>query len=266
MSEPSHTFKVKFRRRFDETMVVYCDESCHNAHRFFVVGGVYFLLRKDADVDKVLASIETQLQVTKDAYGLGTVKWEKVPCQPGKKLDGYKTYLRDFLETDEALFKCMVVDTRQYPLNNKLRWGGDRLVGYLKFYCVFLADGLMGRYPNYFFDFRLDQFEFRPDCGCDLLEQTTAMRFFKKKQPEPCLSYCSVRALNHRHHNLLQLVDLLVGAVSFVWNGGMSRISARASTRQELVRLIQEMRTVDLSKSTSLFKQDFNVWELHPNL
>jgi hypothetical protein len=52
----------------------------------------------------------------------------------------------------------LVLDTHKYRLDNADRWAGDALVGYQKFYCVFLADGLMKRYPNYFYEIVVDGF------------------------------------------------------------------------------------------------------------
>ena len=256
--------KIRIRERFDKTLVAYCDESCHNAHRYFVVGGVFFGLKPGANVDDAIRDIESELQATKDKYSLRTVKWGNIPTKQNKIFDGYQFYLREFLETEHAYFKCMVVDTSNYPLANRKLWGGDPLVGYLKFYCVFLSDGLLSRYRDYYCHIRIDQFEFRPDCDCALLEETVAKRFVKKSKPDPCLEYCSVEALDHRKHNLLQLADLLVGAVAFVWNGGMRRESARAATRKELVSMIEKARNVDLGKPTPWSKQDFNIWALTP--
>lgn len=260
-NNPSYaSLKIGVRSRPEKTVVAYCDESSHNAHKFFILGGVFFAPQPRADVDGVVRSIEEHLQAIKDAHNLRTVKWGKVPVKQGKLFDGYKAYLQDFLEAKPAVFKCLVIDTGKYPLNNRKLWEGDSLVGYLKFYCVFLSDGLMQRYPGYFFDIRIDQFEFRPDCDCEVLERTVERRYVKKNKPDPCFQYCSVQALDHRRHNLLQLADLLVGAVAFVWNGGMARSSARAKARQELVRMIEKTRQVDLSLGTSWGKQDFNIW------
>lgn len=246
-------------------MVVYCDESSHNAHRYFVVGGVFFGLKESADADANIQRLEEALRELKERYELkGTVKWEKVPTRQGKYLDGYIAFLREFLETKAVNFKCMVVDTFKHPLGNRKLWGGDPLVGYLKFYCVFLSDGLLSRYKTYFFDIRIDQFQFRPDCDYKLLEETVRKRFIRKSKPQPCLEYCSVKALDHRGHNLLQLADLLVGAVAFVRHGGMQRVSARSQPRQELVRLIQDTRKVDLSRPTRWAEDWFNIWELQP--
>ncbi len=257
--------QVRFRTRFPQTIVVYSDESSQNAHRYFVVGGIFFGLRESADVEAVLQQLESHLQTVKDEYGLrGRVKWDKVPTRPGRFLDGYKAFLRGFLEDKRANFKCMIVDTSKYPLGNRKLWGGDPLVGYLKFYCVFLSDGLLSRYHHYFFDIRIDQYQFRPDCDCQLLEDTVERRFIKKKKPEPCLEYCSVKALDERQHNLLQLADLLVGTVAFVWHGGMQRTSARSRSQQELVHLVQTTRKVDLSRPTRWAEDWFNIWELKP--
>ena len=257
--------KVAFKIRFPETVVIYCDESCQNAHKHFVLGGIFFGLREAADVEATIGQLEHQLQEVKNRYGLrDSIKWEKVPTKPGKFLDGYEAFLRIFLEDKRANFKCMIVDTSRYPLANRKRWDGDPLVGYLKFYCVFLADGLLSRYRKYFFDIRVDQFQLRPDCDYKLLEDTVTKRFVKKGKPEACLRYCCLQSLNHRHHNLLQLVDLLVGSVAFVWNGGMKRKSARAETRKRLVEVIQDIRKVDLSQPTEWAADWFNIWELRP--
>ena len=257
--------KLKVRRKSPKTVVAYCDESCHTAHRYFVVGGIFFGLTEKADVQANIDKLEKHIEAAKKKYGIfATVKWEKVPVRSGQYLEGYKALLRGVLETKWVNFKCMLVDTTLHPLGNRKLWAGDTLVGYLKFYCVFLSDGLLSRYGKYFFDIRIDHFEFRPDCDYQLLEQTVTKRFVRKSKPEPCLEYCSVQALDHREHNLLQIADLLVGAVGFVWNGGMQRTSARAATRQELVRLIQTVRGVDLSKPTRWAENWFNIWELHP--
>lgn len=257
--------KLSVRKRFPKTLVVYCDESSQNNHRYFVVGGLFFGLKESANVTKTISQIEKHLESIKKKHSLcGTVKWEKVPVSKGQYLDGYTALLKDFLETKVANFKCMVVDTWRFPLANTLRWGGDALVGYLKFYCVFLSDGLLSRYKEHFLDARMDHYAVRPDCDHELLEDTVVKRFVKKKRPEPCLEYCSVVPLDHRDHNLLQLADLLVGSVAFVWNGGMHRTSSRSKTRQELVRLIETTRKVDLGKPTAWGNHWFNIWELKP--
>jgi hypothetical protein len=75
----------------------------------------------------------------KNKWGLlDRLKWQKVPTKSGRFFDGYKEFLKSFVETDNVYFKCMVIDTQKYPLNNAKRWAGDALVGYQKFYCVFL--------------------------------------------------------------------------------------------------------------------------------
>lgn len=253
--------KVSLKGRFAKTILCYCDESSQTKHRYFVIGAVF--LECQQSVVGTSEGIETSLQAIKDAYDIGTAKWEKVPTQSGKRFAGYRTLLEQILEAGIS-FKCLVVDTYRYPLDNKTRWGGDPLVGYLKFYCVFLADGLMARFPQYYWDIRIDQFQFRDGCDADTLGETTERRFVKKQKPESCISYCKVEPLDHRLHNLLQMADLLVGAVAFAWNGGMKRSSARASTRIALCKLIEQKRNVRLDSPTSWSKRDFNIWHFRP--
>lgn len=258
--------KISVRVQAPETMVAFCDESCHNAHRYFVLGAIFFAFKEGSDVNAAIRQIEEQLRHKKEEYGLrGRVKWQKIPSRPGKFLEGYKALLREVLETENVYFKAMVVDTHNYPLDNKKRWAGDQLVGYSKFYCVFLSDGLMSRFKDYFFDFTIDQFEFRPDCDARLLQRTAAWRFIRKSKPQPYLQYCRITTADHRNSNLLQIVDLLVGAVAFCWNNPQRSQTARETSKLELVELIKAMTGTDPRQPTAWAKIDFNIWELNPN-
>ncbi|HEY2233957.1 MAG TPA: DUF3800 domain-containing protein [Candidatus Angelobacter sp.] len=258
--------KISFRVQAPETMVAFCDESCHNAHHFFVLGALFFAFGPGADVTAAIRGIEEQLKKKKEEYGLlGRVKWQKIPSRAGRFLDGYKALVRDVLETENVYFKAMVVDTHKHPLDNKKRWAGDQLVGYSKFYCVFLSDGLMSRFRNYFFDFTIDQFEFRPDCDVRLLQRTAEWRFIRKGKPQPYLNHCRITTADHRDSNLLQIVDLLVGAVSFCWNQTQRSHSAREASKLEIVELIKSMTGTDPGEATAWAKINFNIWELDPN-
>ena len=237
------------RIRPKQSLLAFCDEASHNQQRYCILGAVYFVLSEGADSIVEVGSAERQLTELKRQYGLlERIKWTNVPTQPGNYFNGYSAFLRDFLESDGLYFKCMVIDTHKHPLNNVALWGGDVLVGYQKFYCVFLADGLMKRFPNLYYDVVIDQFS---GVDCADLERAIEGRYVKKAKPKSALYHCKVRAGDEKQSNILQLADLLVGAVGFAWNGGMLRNSRRAAQRIELVNLLQSRLKIKLSKPTS---------------
>jgi hypothetical protein len=254
--------KLGFRMKPKQSLLAFCDEASHNCQRYFVLGAVYFALNEGADADQVVTTVEQDLTNLKAKYDLGTVKWQKVPTRDGKYLDGYKALIQDFLETASVYFKCIVIDTHKYPLGNAKLWSGDILVGYQKFYCVFLADGLMQRYPGYYYQVVVDQFA---GCVPADLEKSVEGRYVKKVKPTSAMYHCDVKSGDETTSALLQLTDLLVGAVAFAWNGGMERTTPRASVRQELVKLLEARLTISLSKATSWSTQKFNIWEFTPN-
>ena len=157
----------------------------------------------------------------------------------------------------------MVIDTSRYPLKHRIFTANDALIGYLKFYCVFLADGLMKPYADHFFDIRIDRYAFREGNDSSDLEHTAELRFRKKAQTGSAtyVNYCSVRVVEAKDYNFLQLADLLTGAVAFVWNGGMQKTTSRARAKQYFVKLIQEELDIDIGKPTKPWAQDFNIWE-----
>jgi hypothetical protein len=123
------------------TSVIFSDESSQKED-FFVLGALYLWL-PSGDYKRHIARLESKLTKLKADYGLGTVKWEKVP-KPGRMLESYKALVRYLASLkDRIKFKCMIVDTNAYPLGHRTINDGDELVGYMKYYTVFLTDGIM---------------------------------------------------------------------------------------------------------------------------
>jgi hypothetical protein len=256
--------KISLRYRPPSTGLVFCDETC-NSERYFAIGATLFAANDPKSSDEVIASLEAQLVKIKQDHGLtGRIKWAKVPTKRGKKLDGYKALLRFFLTDQHLYFKAMLVDTSVNPLGNRRLWQGNPLTGYLKFYCVFLADGVMQRFPNYFYRITMDTYTFPPGTDSKFLEHTVEGRYVRKVKPEAALSHCELTTCPEESSQLLQLTDLLLGAVGFAWNGGKSRTSRRAATRQELVQFLEEELKLDLSHCTTWSKLKFNIWLLQP--
>jgi hypothetical protein len=240
--------------------MIFCDESSIT-ERFFVLGALFFALNNEASPAPTIAKIEAMLKGLKKQYGLfGRVKWTSVPSARQKnKLDGYKSLMEVFATTKGIRFKCMVLDTKQYPLNNKKRWRGDSLVGYLKFYCVFLSDGLMARYPGHFYDITIDNYSFREGNDSQDLRSSVEGRYVNKTKKSRFHRHCEIKTADEEDSNLLQLTDILTGAVAFSWNGGKQRTSARAASKIELVSLLEKHFSINLSYPTA--RNRFGIWQ-----
>jgi len=143
------------------TSVIFSDESSQQALKFFVLGALYFWCPSESYKSEI-STLEKNLTRLKADYKLNTVKWEKVPT-PSLKLEGYKALVTHLASLKNKIkFKCMVVDTHEYPLDEKEITGGDPLVGYLKFYTVFLTTGIMLAQRGYYYDITIDDFSCRP--------------------------------------------------------------------------------------------------------
>jgi hypothetical protein len=201
-----------------------------------------------ADYKNEIGWLENKLADIKSKHGLSTVKWTEVP-RPSLKLEGYKALVRYVASLkSRTKFKCMVVDTDKYPLKKKAVTGGDRLVGYLKYYTVFLADGIMLTQKGYFFDITIDNYQFRPKTGHDsrALGRAVEGRYLDGFQPtDPTINkrhwrHSELKTANDEDSNLIQMADLFAGAVAFCRNGGLDRTSNSSIGRKELVKVIRE--------------------------
>src|SRR6185295_14994298 len=117
------------------------------------IGSTYFIPKESSRTEEVVGNFEQHLEGIKSKHSLHKeLKWETIPSSTGKYFEGYKAFITPFLNHEHWYFKCMVIDTSKYPLDHKDIMEGNSLKGYYKFCCVFIADGLMRRKPEYFFD------------------------------------------------------------------------------------------------------------------
>lgn len=226
------------------TSVIYADESSQQAIHFCVYGGLYFWCPNDI-LKSEIEKLESGLAALKAEYGLRLVKWEDVPT-PSRKLEGNKAlikYLASYLVSPKQRinFKCMVVDTHKYPLDEKEITGRDPLVGYLKFYTVFLTNGIMLAQKGYFYDITIDDFSSRPPKhdSRSLAKHVEARYVRISGKRHLSQRHSELKTAKEEDSNLMQMVDVLTGAVAFCWNGGMLRDSRRSVGMKELVGVIR---------------------------
>ncbi len=202
--------------------------------------------------------------------------------KPSLKLKGYKACIEYLasqtknvsgVQKGESIggglrFKCLVVDARKYRLKNKAVGATDKLVGYLKFYTLHLADGIMLTQRGYPFDITIDDYEWRPATGHDAVALGKAVegRYLDQFNPEDRtinkykFQHSVLKCVDDKDSNVIQMADLLTGAVAFVRNGGLSRSSGVSAPRAELVDLIQRSyRGVRLDRPMPF--GPFGIWE-----
>jgi len=245
----------------DKVIYAFCDESSQTAHRYFGVGAVYFIPAEPDKVEELCQRIERELSNKKEEYGLGNqkLKWERVP-RPGKYLDGYKNLIGFHLDNDRIYFRCMIVDTYEYSLKDPVFMEGDKELGYRKFLCVFLADGLMKSKQEYFFKIKIDMKQTRAKYSLEDFEQATNSRFIKRSSLEgkKYLEYCKIEEVSSEDSCILQVADILLGAVLAKWNK-----KATAQGKLEMINYIEQKLGQDLLTPTAARVDRFNIWHFH---
>jgi hypothetical protein len=247
------------------TSVVFSDESSQDED-YVVLGGLYFW-HPSNDYKNQIATFESELQALKNEYGIRLVKWQGVP-KPSLKLKGYKALIRYLASQQNKIrFKCMIVDTNKYQLGHPTINNGDKLVGYMRYYTLFLADGIMKAQKGYFYDNTIDDYSWRPETGHDSIHlgkwvEGRDRKYFKSDSTlDPRRFQLSeLKTADDKDSNLIQVADLLAGAVAFCRNGGLDRTSNVSIGRQELIEVMrQSYGGVRLDKYQQ-YKGPFRIW------
>ncbi len=221
---------------------IYCDESCHlenDRQPVMVLGSVWCPLEKSREMS-------VQLREIKARHGLSPkfeVKWTKV--SPAKQAF-YLELLDYFFDSDDLHFRALIVPDKS-SLKHEL-YGQDHDTWYYKMFFDMLKVILnpQDRYRIY-----LDIKDTRSAAKVSKLHDVLSNNIydFKREIVE------RVQTVRSDEVELLQLTDLLIGAVSYA-NRGLSANRAKLA-------LVQQMRMrsgYQLTRTTLLQERKLNIF------
>ncbi|MCG3183275.1 MAG: hypothetical protein ICCCNLDF_01361 [Planctomycetes bacterium] len=225
----------------DQTINIYCDESCHlenDRQRVMVLGALWCPKDKSRE-------IATRIREIKEAHGLARsmeIKWNKV--SPSKEVF-YQAVLDYFFDDDDLHFRAIVI-----PDKTKLRhadFGQDHDTWYYKMMFTLLEPLLAPSLAHRIF---LDQKDTRSARKIEKLHEVLCNNLydFNRKIVE------RVQAVASHEVEQVQLADLLIGAVGYA-NRNLEGSKAKLS----LVKRIRERSRYSLTRTTLLREQKMNL-------
>lgn len=225
---------------------VYCDESCHleNDHQSaMVLGAVWCPLEKARDISKSLRDIKIH-------HGMKPtfeIKWTKV--SPAK-IEFYRDLIAYFFDDANLHFRALIVPDKS-KLKHEAFSGQNHDVWYYKMYFDMLKVIFN---PEAHYRVYLDIKDTHGGAKIAKLHDVLCnnMYDFSREIIE------RIQLIRSHEVELLQLADLLIGAVSYV-NRGL----AGSSTKRALVELIRQKSGYDLTKTTLLREDKVNLFRWH---
>lgn len=222
-------------------MNIYCDESCHLEHDkqpVMAIGGIW------CPYDKVREISDNLLQLKIDYKARGEMKWNKVSKS---KYEFYHAVVKYFLDNPNLHFRCIVVKNKQ-NLNHEVFNHGSHDLFYYKMYFSMLKQILS---PDNSYNIYLDIKDTRSNFKVKQLHNVLCNNFYDFTRE----MINKIQQIRSHESELLQLADLLLGAVSY-----KNRNLVNNLTKTSIVQSIEKKFNICLSKSTSLSKEKFNIF------
>ena len=227
------------------TYNIYCDESCHlekDQQKIMVLGAVWCPQEKVREAIKRIREIKLRHGLSKDFE----IKWTKV--SPAK-VQFYLDVLDYFFDDDDLHCRALIV-----PDKSKLRhdlFGQTHDSWYYKMYFVMLKIILE---PTEHYQIYLDIKDTRSAGKAAKLHDVLANNIhdFERRIIR------KVQVVRSHEIELIQLADLLIGAVSYV-NRGLSGSAAK----MHLVEEMQLRSHYRLTRTTAESEQKVNLFRWH---
>lgn len=225
---------------------IYCDESrqeyfatrpADGQARFVLIGGLWVITEKREPLKDQIR----QLRIHHDVHG--EFKWIRVSPS---RLPFYLDLVDLFFSSDAMRFRCLVLPANQL---DAIRFhGGDNELMFYKFYYQLLHHWILD-FNTYrvFTDLRTNRVRQRLERLREVLDNSN--RF---------ANVASVQALPSEQLDLLQLADVLIGAVGYRFHGGMSSYA-----KLDVIRAI-ETRLDHPIQPTRKTAEKFNVYRWQP--
>lgn len=234
------------------TIHIFADESRHVNDRFMVLGGISCNLM-------TISLITKKVQDLRDKYNFfSEFKWTNIS---DKYLNLYKELLLIFFNDSNVIFKALIIDRQK--LNHKQFNQNNKEVGFYKFYYqlilnMFVKDNLESN-TKYIIhldkrktSYKLEDLKFYLNMGFSSKFKTNIIEY----------PFRSVEVLDSKKSEILQINDLLIGAIGYYKNEYHLKKSYKIS-KYSLIKFIQnEKDIVNLGNNTKWNVRDFHIWNI----
>jgi len=222
---------------------IYCDESRQDIPKELdkikgnmLIGGIWINAEKRKELKK-------QIYELKENYKIGgEIKWNKI----GKRtIEFYKKLIDFYFNREDMYFRCIVIDKNK--IDYEKYHNKDVELGFYKFYYQLLHHWI---YDNNEYKVFLDM-------------KTNSIKGRIKKLGEVLnnahsLSQITVQALPSNEVIFIQLVDVILGAVSAKFNPEV-QIN---SFKKEIIKYIEEKIGGEI-KATDIYENKFNIFVIN---
>ncbi|MGE5547246.1 MAG: DUF3800 domain-containing protein [Solirubrobacterales bacterium] len=226
---------------------IYADESSQTAHRYLVLGAVTI---ETAAVPDLVAAIRA---ARLPGLPHGEVKWTKVSAA---KLETYRAVVDAFFALSEqnvAHFHSVIIDTSRFDHHRFNQ--GDREIGFSKmvFQLLFKHARLYPERLYAYLDSRTTQ-QSLEDLRL-MLNRRAASRIGRSEFP-----FRRVVFRNSKESDILQLNDVLLGAIAWVKNGHGQRPDASVAKNDLADHIMGRAGLRTLDTDTPRGRNRFSVW------
>lgn len=218
---------------------IYCDESRHTSNpedSYMVIGALSCPRERREELSRQINFIKKEFNTWRE-FGWKTLS-------PNRH-DFYWTLLDFFAKEPDLCFRCIVVDCN--ILDHDRFNSGDAELGFYKFYYQMLIHWLK---PSFAYHIYLDWQQNRIQTRFINLRDALKRKLLGRTRIE-CLEPVSSHQLP-----LIQLTDLLTGAVGYAWNNRTT-----SETKVSFCNDLAQSAGLDtLRRSTNLNAEKFNIF------
>jgi len=233
---------------------IYCDESRQRNENCMVLGGIMIRASEVGAFDRIMAQWRHDHQMHAE------LKWTKVTNQ---KYEDYRSVVDlffDLARKRKMLFKCVVLEAAR--IDYKTYHQNDKELGFYKFFYQLLLHSFgrhlarPGRQPAkaiIFFDERNTSYSLSD--FHEILNRGIRKQYRVKQD-----LIRAVEVAKSHDHNLMQVADILMGAVGFHCNDWHLRPESRQSKKDLANYIAGLLRLPSLKSQTPRTLEHFSIW------
>ncbi|MCM3560569.1 DUF3800 domain-containing protein [Brevibacillus borstelensis] len=237
----------------NNTMLVYCDESCHLQHDGSDVMVLGAMVCPEVLKNKVFFDIRQ----IKEKHGLNTrfeIKWTKIS---ESKIDFYLDLVKYFFSAQELSFRAVIIKNKSKLDHSKFN-DNDHDLWYYKMYYQLLNPIILSENEYRIF---IDIKDTKGGSKIKTLQNVLCNNIYDFKQEV----IKDIRLISSNESEILQLNDLLIGSLSF-FNRGLFHDQTSSIAKRKVISTVLELSKTNLSSSTPRYEEKFNLFVWTPRV